>query len=86
MLRQRYDPEVIRAELASGTIWWDVLREDGTMQAFASSFRSDPPGTLKLDKLYVNPARQRRGFGGELLRARGGAGTKSWLRQSSFSP
>ena len=68
MLRQRYDPEVIRAELENGTIWWDVLRENGTMQAFASSFRSDPPGTLKLDKLYVNPARQRRGFGGELLR------------------
>jgi diamine N-acetyltransferase len=68
MLRQRYDPEVIRAEIESGTIWWDVLRENGTMQAFASSFRSDPPGALKIDKLYVNPARQRHGFGGELLR------------------
>ena len=39
MLRQRYDPEVIRSELARGTIWWDVLREDGVMQAFASFFR-----------------------------------------------
>jgi diamine N-acetyltransferase len=68
MLRQRYHPEVIRAELESGGIWWDVLREDGTMQAFASSFRSESPGALKLDKLYVNPARQRRGFGGHLLR------------------
>jgi ribosomal protein S18 acetylase RimI-like enzyme len=67
MLRQRYDPQVIRAELAGGGIWWDVLREDGAMQAFASSFRTEEPGTLKLDKLYVHPARQRQGFGARLL-------------------
>jgi ribosomal protein S18 acetylase RimI-like enzyme len=67
MLRQRYAPEVIREELASGTIWWDVLREDGVMQAFAASFRADSPGALKIDKLYVHPARQRQGLGGRLL-------------------
>jgi ribosomal protein S18 acetylase RimI-like enzyme len=67
MLRQRYDPQVIRSELESATIWWDVLREDGVMQAFASSFRSDAPEALKLDKLYVNPARQRQGLGTRLL-------------------
>jgi GNAT superfamily N-acetyltransferase len=67
MLRQRYAPDAIRAELASGTIWWDVLREDGTMQAFASSFRAEEAGALKLDKLYVNPARQRHGLGARLL-------------------
>jgi diamine N-acetyltransferase len=66
MLRQRYDPEVIRSELARGTIWWDVLREDGVMQAFASFFRSDPD-TVKIDKLYVNPARQRCGLGARLV-------------------
>jgi GNAT superfamily N-acetyltransferase len=67
MLRQRYEPDAIRAELASGTIWWDVLREDGTMQAFASSFQADEARALKLDKLYVNPARQRQGLGARLL-------------------
>jgi ribosomal protein S18 acetylase RimI-like enzyme len=67
MLAQRYAPDLIRAELANGTIWWDVLREDGVMQAFASSFRSDPPDALKIDKLYVHPARQRYGLGGRLL-------------------
>jgi diamine N-acetyltransferase len=67
MLRQRYDPHVIRAELEGGGIWWDVLREDDAMQAFASSFRANESGALKLDKLYVHPERQRQGFGGRLL-------------------
>ena len=67
MLCQRYDSEVIRGELANSAIWWDVLREDGTMRAFASTFRSDVPDALKLDKLYVHPDRQRRGYGGRLL-------------------
>jgi diamine N-acetyltransferase len=37
------------------------------MRAFASTFRSDVPDALKLDKLYVHPERQRRGYGGRLL-------------------
>jgi GNAT superfamily N-acetyltransferase len=67
MLQQRYDPAVIRAELASGTIWWDVLREDGALRAFAASFQSEQADALKLDKLYVHPAHQRRGFGQRLI-------------------
>jgi ribosomal protein S18 acetylase RimI-like enzyme len=67
MLRQRYDPSVIRAELASGTIRWDVLREDGALRAFAASFQADFSDALKLDKLYVDPASQRRGFGERLV-------------------
>ncbi|MGZ8204054.1 MAG: GNAT family N-acetyltransferase [Burkholderiales bacterium] len=68
MLRQRYDPEVIRKELASGAISWDVLRERGAMRGFASCFPAEPPRTLKLDKLYVHPEHQRRGLGASLLR------------------
>jgi ribosomal protein S18 acetylase RimI-like enzyme len=68
MLRQRYDPEVIRNELAGGTISWDVLRERGAMRGFASCFPAESPRTLKLDKLYVHPAHQRRGLGASLLR------------------
>ena len=66
MLAQRYDAAVVRAELESGDIWWDVVREDGTIAAFASSMRT-ADGELKLDKLYVHPSRQRRGLGAMLI-------------------
>ncbi len=66
MLAQRYAPEVIRRELERSDLWWDVLRVGGTMIAFASSFSADD-GTVKLDKLYVHPARQRRGYGAMLI-------------------
>ncbi len=67
MLAQRYTPEVVRAELARGDLWWDTLSEDGEIVAFASSFAADAPGAIKLDKLYVHPQRQRRGYGGALI-------------------
>jgi ribosomal protein S18 acetylase RimI-like enzyme len=66
MLAQRYDPALVRAELARGDIWWDVVREEGELIGFASSFPSDR-GEIKLDKLYVHSARQRQGFGALLL-------------------
>ena len=67
MLAQRYEPAVIREELARSDIWWDTLREDGSMVAFASSFPVESDQALKLDKLYVHPTRQRLGYGGVLL-------------------
>ena len=67
MLAQRYDPPLIRRELESRELWWDVAREDGGIVAFASSFATQPPGEVKLDKLYVHPQRQRRGHGGALI-------------------
>jgi GNAT superfamily N-acetyltransferase len=67
MLAQRYDPEAIRAELASGNVWWDVLKDDGAMVAFASSFAIEDERAIKIDKLYVHPARQREGLGGALI-------------------
>ncbi|HEX6829875.1 MAG TPA: GNAT family N-acetyltransferase [Burkholderiales bacterium] len=67
MLAQRYRPEVIRAELASGEVQWDTLWFDGTMAGFSSYFRTGNPGEMKLDKVYVHPACQRCGFGGRLL-------------------
>ena len=65
MLAQRYDPAVVLAELGRGDVWWDVLREDGELAAFASTLRTGDE--LKLDKLYVDPARQRRGLGAMLI-------------------
>jgi ribosomal protein S18 acetylase RimI-like enzyme len=66
MLDQRYQPQIVRAELEREDLWWDVLREDGTIVAFASSVVVEEPA-LKLDKLYVHPSRQRRGYGALLL-------------------
>jgi ribosomal protein S18 acetylase RimI-like enzyme len=37
------------------------------MVAFASSLHGEAPRDLKLDKLYVRPERQRRGYGAALI-------------------
>ena len=67
MLAQRYDPEIIRAELGRGDVWWDKLLVDGRMTGFASYFLTGNAGEMKLDKLYVHQNHQRRGCGGMLL-------------------
>lgn len=67
MLAQRYAPEVIRKELERLDVWWDVLREDGRLAGFSSYFLTGAPGEMKLDKLYVDTRRQRRGHGGRLI-------------------
>lgn len=77
MLAQRYSPAIVRGELHRRELWWDQLRVGGAMAGFASYFlvSSDE---MKLDKLYVHPRWQRRGYGGlmieraaETARARG---------------
>jgi len=67
MLGQRYDSEVVRAELRRGGIWWDKLIVAGEMAGFASCFLTGVPGEMKLDKLYVHPRHQRRGCGGMMI-------------------
>ena len=67
MLAQRYDPAVVRDELQRGDLWWDQLLVDGRIAGFASYLTTRRPGEMKLDKLYVHPAQQRRGYGGMLL-------------------
>ena len=67
MLAQRYDPARIRAELERGASWWDVLKVDGDIAAFAAYFPADEPRAMKLDKLYVHPRQHRRGYGGMLV-------------------
>ena len=68
MLAQRYTPDIVRAELDRDDLWWDIVRDEGAMVGFASSFVLEPARTVKLDKLYVDSARQRMGYGGALLR------------------
>jgi ribosomal protein S18 acetylase RimI-like enzyme len=67
MLGQRYDSDVVRAELRSDGIWWDKLMVAGQMAGFASYFLTGVPGEMKLDKLYVHPRLQRRGHGGMMI-------------------
>lgn len=67
MLSQRYSEPVIRSQLDSDRYWWDQLRADGKMVAFAATELTDHPGEMKLDKLYVQYELRREGFGSRLL-------------------
>ena len=67
MLAERYDEAVIRKELTRGELWWDVLMLNGQMSGYTSYFLTDTPGEMKIDKLYLHPDVQRRGYGGKLI-------------------
>ena len=67
MLDERYAPSVLRAEMQSTGLWWDVLLQAGRPAAFSSYFLTERPGEMKLDKLYVHPDSQRRGYGARLI-------------------
>ena len=67
MLGQRYNASQLCEELATPEIWWDKATVDGRLAAFASTLPCAVPGERKLDKLYVDPARQRLGLGGRLI-------------------
>jgi ribosomal protein S18 acetylase RimI-like enzyme len=68
MLAQRYSDDVIRDQLADPDVRWDKLLLDGELAAFAQYERSDPPGTLKVDKLYARHELRGQGLGSKLLR------------------
>ena len=67
MLQQRYAPEVVRAELERGDIWWDKLVVRREFCGFSSFLLTGEAGVMKLDKLYVRTSRQRRGYGALLI-------------------
>jgi len=67
MLGQRYNSDVVLAELRRDGVWWDKLMVAGGMAGFASYFLTGDPGEMKLDKLYVHPRHQRRGYGGMMI-------------------
>jgi GNAT superfamily N-acetyltransferase len=67
MLKQRYDFEVVRAELRQSGVWWDKLMVGKEMAGFASYFLTQVAGEMKLDKLYVHPRHQRQGYGGMMV-------------------
>jgi len=67
MLDQRYRPAIISAQLDSPDHWWHVLWKDGEMLGFSACERSDKPGQLKLDKLYLEVGHHGQGLGTQLL-------------------
>jgi len=67
MLEQRYRAQLLIAELGMDTIWWDQLSVDGQLAGFVSCLLTGTPGEMKLDKLYVDPQRQRLGIGRRLV-------------------
>jgi ribosomal protein S18 acetylase RimI-like enzyme len=67
MLAQRYNAGVVLEELRRDGLWWDKLLVDGAMLGFSSYFLTGVPGEMKLDKLYVHPRCQRRGYGGMMI-------------------
>lgn len=67
MLAQRYSAERMREELARPDIWWRQIFVDGVRAGFISCHLLAEERELKMDKLYVHPARQRLGLGGRLI-------------------
>jgi ribosomal protein S18 acetylase RimI-like enzyme len=67
MLAERYSPALMRAELDKQGLWWDLLLRAGVPRAFSSYYRTARPDEMKLDKLYVHPDCQRRGYGALLI-------------------
>lgn len=67
MLEQRYNVPRLLEELTMPDVWWEMATVDGELAAFASTLLSTTPDEMKLDKLYVDPDRQRLGLGGRLI-------------------
>jgi ribosomal protein S18 acetylase RimI-like enzyme len=68
MLAQRYSRERLLAELGMPDIWWDQAMVDGHLTGFSSCMTVAGGSEMKLDKLYVDPQRQRSGTGGRLIK------------------
>jgi diamine N-acetyltransferase len=67
MLSQRYGLEVVREELRREGLWWSKLMVGAEMAGFASYFLTGAAGEMKIDKLYVHPRHQGRGYGGLMI-------------------
>ena len=69
MLEQRYRPELVHDELGRDDVWWELATVQDHPVGFSSCLLTDEPGEMKLDKLYVDPARHGTGVGTQLLQS-----------------
>ncbi|UCD69487.1 MAG: GNAT family N-acetyltransferase [Betaproteobacteria bacterium] len=67
MLRQRYQPDAIASAIRANKGWWDKITVGPELAGFAGYELGSSPASVKLDKLYVHPRVQGRGFGYALL-------------------
>ena len=65
MLGQRYTAAIIRAQMQSGSAWWDQAILDSRMIGFAQYELYGR--SIKLDKLYLHQDFQRSGYGSRML-------------------
>lgn len=67
MLHQRYGPALIRTQILSNNTWWKKLVLHNEIIGFSCCKLTDRPNELKLDKLYLHPHHQRKGYGAILV-------------------
>lgn len=67
MLNQRYASTLIRAQILSNNIWWNKLVLNKEIIGFSCCLLTDNPKELKLDKLYLHPHHQRKGYSAILV-------------------
>jgi GNAT superfamily N-acetyltransferase len=67
MLARMYSPDVLRDEIRSQGIRYDLLLVEGELSGFASYGPTGELGVMKLHKLYLLPAMHGRGLGSRLL-------------------
>jgi diamine N-acetyltransferase len=68
MLARMYALDVLRDEICSQGIRYDILLVDGKTAGFASYGPATEPGVMKLHKLYLLPEMHGRGLGSLLLK------------------
>ena len=67
MLDQRYQPAAIASQIKSNEAWWDKVATGSTLAGFAGYEPGSDAVSVKLDKLYIHPRVQGRGFGYALV-------------------
>lgn len=67
MLNQRYSTHLIKTQISSNNTWWNKLVLNKQIIGFSCCLRTDNPKELKLDKLYLHPHHQRKGYGAILV-------------------
>ena len=68
MLGQRYRPADIASQISTDEAWWDKIAVGSELAGFAGYEPGSNSESVKLDKLYVHPRVQGRGFGYALVR------------------
>lgn len=67
MLGQRYQPDTIAEQINATEAWWDKLEVGSCLAGFAGYEPGSTANSVKLDKLYVHPRVQGRGYGYALV-------------------